>query len=338
MTAFNRYIGINYSGAETPDSGLATLRVCLAEGGAAPGEVPSPDRRHWSRSDIAEWLVNRLDEEVPTLIGINHAFSFPIPYFQKHGLAPDWPAFLDDFQHHWPTDGDYIYVDFIREALYGNAAARMGDSRWRRLCEERAGREKSVFDLNYPGSVAKATHAGLPWLRFIRRRLGARVHFWPFDGWKVPAGRSAIVEVYPALWRDNFPTAGRARHQHDAYCTAAFLSGADRMQALQMLLEPDLPSPEKVQAQIEGWILGVANERIGRRRKSAADRSSRREAAPPGKGPAITNTLIMLEKPGRDVGVHDALRCRDCGRDYRADVVQQGRCPLCRAKKPGLMH
>jgi hypothetical protein len=24
-----------------------------------------------------------------------------------------WPAFLDDFQHHWPTDDD-IYVDFVR--------------------------------------------------------------------------------------------------------------------------------------------------------------------------------------------------------------------------------
>src|ERR1700760_1871326 len=50
------------------------------------------------------------------------------------------------------------------------------------------------------GSVAKSTHAGIPWLQFIRQRLGARVHFWPFDGWEVPAGRSVIVEVYPRLW------------------------------------------------------------------------------------------------------------------------------------------
>ena len=31
-----------------------------------------------------------------------------------HRLKP-WPAFLDDFQRHWPTDDD-IYVDFVREA------------------------------------------------------------------------------------------------------------------------------------------------------------------------------------------------------------------------------
>jgi hypothetical protein len=48
--------------------------------------------------------------------------------------------------------------------------------------------------------VAKSTHAGIPWLRFIRQHLGSRVHFWPFDGWDVPAGRSVIAEVYPALW------------------------------------------------------------------------------------------------------------------------------------------
>jgi hypothetical protein len=32
--------------------------------------------------------------------------SFPLAYVQAHGLAADWPAFLDDFQLHWPTDED----------------------------------------------------------------------------------------------------------------------------------------------------------------------------------------------------------------------------------------
>ena len=45
--------------------------------------------------------------------------------------------------------------------------------------------------------------------RFIRQRLGARVHFWPFDGWDIPAGHSAIAEVYPALWSRGFANDGR---------------------------------------------------------------------------------------------------------------------------------
>jgi hypothetical protein len=86
-------------------------------------------------------------------------------------------------------------------ACRANGAARTGNARWRRLTEERASGAKSVFHFDVQGSVAKSTHAGIPWLRFIRRRLGDRVHFWPFDGWDIPGGRSAVAEVYPSLWR-----------------------------------------------------------------------------------------------------------------------------------------
>ena len=65
-----------------------------------------------------------------------------------------------------------IYVDFVRDGVRGNGAARMGNSRWRRLTELRAGGAKSVFHFDVQGSVAKSTHAGIPWLRFIRQRLG----------------------------------------------------------------------------------------------------------------------------------------------------------------------
>ena len=36
----------------------------------------------------------KLSEEEPTFVGTNHGFSFPISYFEKHGLAFDWPEFL----------------------------------------------------------------------------------------------------------------------------------------------------------------------------------------------------------------------------------------------------
>src|SRR5882724_5750359 len=103
---FDRYIGIDYSGAETPKSSLKGLRVYVANRTTAPVEVeppPSP-RKYWTRRGIAEWLVERLAEEQTTLVGIDHGFSFPLRYFEVHHLVPDWPSFLDDFQRHWPTD------------------------------------------------------------------------------------------------------------------------------------------------------------------------------------------------------------------------------------------
>lgn len=259
MPTFARTIGIDYSGAQTPSASLKGLRIYLAEEDGYPLEVlppPSP-RKYWTRKGVAEWLIDRLGEDVPTLVGIDHGFSFPLDYFETHGLLHDWPQFLDDFQHHWPTDGDHIYVDFVRDGTAGIGAARLGNARWRRLTEKRAGAAKSVFHFDVQGSVAKSTHAGIPWLRFIRHRLGARVHFWPFDGWDIPAGRSAIAEVYPALWSRSFASEDRTGDQHDAFSIAAWLSSADRDGRLAPLLNPDLPPSDRALAQVEGWILGV---------------------------------------------------------------------------------
>ena len=197
-----RYIGIDYSGAERPPPASRACASIWPRAKLRRSKCPRRrrPRKYWTRQGIAEWLVARLAEDAPTLVGIDHGFSFPLRYFEAHRLPPDWPRFLDDFQRHWPTDEDHTYVDFVRDGFHGNGAARMGNARWRRLTEERAGGAKSVFHFDVQGSVAKSTHAGIPWLRFIRQRLGGRVHFWPFDGWDIPAGRSAIVEVYPALW------------------------------------------------------------------------------------------------------------------------------------------
>jgi hypothetical protein len=109
--AFECYIGIDYSGAETPNSSLKGLRVYRAERDTAPVEVllPPSKRKYWTRRGIAEWLLERLSVDTPTLVGIDHGFSFPLRYFEEHHLPTDWPNFLDDFQQHWPTDGEFMY-------------------------------------------------------------------------------------------------------------------------------------------------------------------------------------------------------------------------------------
>jgi hypothetical protein len=259
MPFFARAIGIDYSGAQTPTSSLPGLRVYLAEGDTPPAEVPPPpsSRKYWTRRGIAEWLAEQLHNGPPALVGIDHGFSFPLQYFQKYKLPLDWPAFLDDFQRHWPTDDDHTYVDFVRDGICGNGAARMGYRRWRRLCEVRAGAAKSVFHFDVQGSVAKSTHAGLPWLRYLRQQLGEGAHFWPFDGWDVPDGRSLIAEVYPSLWRAAWPNEERTADQHDAYVVARWLQQAARNGALDHFLHPTLRPEERVIAEIEGWILGV---------------------------------------------------------------------------------
>lgn len=256
---FQRYIGIDYSGAETPEASLKGLRVYMASHGNPPWEVlppPSP-RKYWTRHGLAQWLAELFAGNSQALVGIDHGFSFPLNYFQIHRIPLDWPSFLDDFQAHWPTDETYVYVNFVRDGSVGNGAARLGSPKWRRLTEERAGSAKSVFHFDVPGSVAKSTHAGLPWLRYLRHSIGEKVHFWPFDGWDAPPGRSVIAEVYPALWSRGFPKEGRTADQHDAYSIAAWMRQTDLDGRLRDFFSPDLSLREREIAGIEGWILGT---------------------------------------------------------------------------------
>jgi hypothetical protein len=255
---FERYIGIDHSGAQTPSSSLKGLRVYVANRTAPPEEVqpPASPRKYWTRRGIAEWLVERLSEELPTLVGVDHGFSFPLAYFEKQGLPLDWPLFLDDFQHHWPTDED-IYVDFVRDGSSGNGATRSGNPRWRRVTELRVRTAKYVFHFDVQGSVAKSTHAGIPWLRYIRQHTKDHVHFWPFDGWSVPPNRSAVAEVYPALWSRTFQIEGRTPDQQDAFAIAKWFQRADSEGSLERSFCPELEPHDRKTAEIEGWILGV---------------------------------------------------------------------------------
>lgn len=83
--AFERYIGIDYSGAETCESGLKGLRVYLGDRATEPREVAPPGpRKNWTRRAIAHWLFERLPEPVTTLVGSDHGFSFPLRYFEKY--------------------------------------------------------------------------------------------------------------------------------------------------------------------------------------------------------------------------------------------------------------
>ncbi|MFM0741658.1 hypothetical protein PQQ51_30850 [Paraburkholderia xenovorans] len=71
-----------------------------------------------------------------------------------------------------------------------------------------------MFHFDVQGAVAKSTHSGLPWLLYLHRELGEKVHFWPFDGWDIAPGRSAIVEACPSWLNPNQTAAWRTKLNH----------------------------------------------------------------------------------------------------------------------------
>lgn len=164
-----------------------------------------------------------------------------------------WDDFLRDFAAHWTTAQDHDYVDFSREDN-----PRTGESHELRLCERWSSSAKSVFRFDVQGSVAKSSHAGIPWLLRIRETIGDRVHFWPFDGWEIPDDRSVIAEVYPSIFRNRFPREGRTNDEQDAYAIARWLSESDERTILPRYFEPPLTDQERELAELEGWILGIS--------------------------------------------------------------------------------
>lgn len=253
MPDFEHYIGIRYSGRKEPGDPIREICVYSAREDHEPYREQSPgdESGRWSRRDLAEWLLARLTEGEPTIIGIDHAFSFPQSYMDRNNLK-SWEEFLKDFGGHWPT-----HEFSVRELLPGNP--RTGDPDEHRLTGRWTAFPKSVFqfDLQIQDSPAKATHAGLPWIDYLRR-AGDRVHFWPFQGFEVPRKRSVVAEVRPARLRHRYQKEGISREALDAYSICAWLQERDRLDLLRPYFTPPLSESEKERAQLEGWILGVA--------------------------------------------------------------------------------
>lgn len=279
---FEQYIGIDYSGAGTAVSQQRGIRVFKSsgDGGDATPVLPQGGLKHWSRKELAGWLIEQLRSGPRTIVGIDHAFSFPRRYFEQHGIEPDWSALLEFQRKYWPTGDDGATPYRLHQRVKSDKSIPWGEISWRRQTEIVAASAKSVFHVGVPGQVGLSTLAGIPWLGHIRESLTGRIHLWPFDGWEPAAGRSLIVEVYPRLWSEEFPNRGWTSDEHDAYVVAKKLQALDASGRLIALLKRP---PGADDAQFEGWILDAkpprATNTAGRAGRKRTETSEERRAA-----------------------------------------------------------
>ena len=254
---FDLYLGIDYSGAGTSTSRLKGLQVYVADPVHEPEQWLSPGstaEKHtaWSREAIAGLLVELALSERRFIAGLDHCFSFPLSYFRRYALS-SWETFLQDFVRHWPLQKPGVSV----EDVLADPPGRMGQAGALRLTERWTQAAKSVFRFQGPGTVGKASFAGLAWLQCIRAQVGERIHVWPFDGWDLPQEKSVLVEVYPAICKRRYPRQERPPDEQDAFAVAAWLRDMDVRDALGRYSRPPLTAEEQLVAELEGWIFGV---------------------------------------------------------------------------------
>ena len=202
LTAFTRFIGIDWSGAR----GCAHPSIVVASaraGSAAPTIVPPPGRA-WSREGVLGWLRDVAASGERALIGMD--FSFAPPFLDAGAYLPGTDA-PDSARTLWgfvdaaaQGETDLGAADLLGGALrahfYHGAAsgAKAGFQRWR-LCEaafnrQGGGKASSVFDCVGASQVAKGSFAGMRLLH----RLGSAMPVWPFD--PLPAQGPLLVEIY----------------------------------------------------------------------------------------------------------------------------------------------
>ncbi|MFD1886078.1 hypothetical protein [Paenibacillus wenxiniae] len=273
MPLFHTYIGIDYSGADKPDSRIKGLAVAVARE-QQPFQLQSPpvsDTRLsepvaaakqalWSRRLVHQWLLRQLyTSRERMIVGLDYGLSYPLSQLERLGLS-DWDAFLRWSHHTWQTSR-LTMKQSKEQVSYVNSTDK-------RLVErEFIPSTKSVTDLDrvsgMQGAVSYSTHTGLPWIYRLRRwqRRGLKVHFWPYDGLIVPDDCHVITEAYPSLYRRRIQITPSyeqlSEHQRDAAYIADWLQARDRTCTLLPYLElATLSQQEQQLALLEGWVIG----------------------------------------------------------------------------------
>jgi hypothetical protein len=209
---FERFIGIDWSGAENPGRGLQVAQ-CFQDN-AVPQIVLKRESLNWRRRDLLDWLVqiNRQGERI--IVGIDFAFAYPYcdekAYFPGHEFKPKdvkslWNKI--DFSCQEAPDfyggpfyksqnapfSDYLLYQKYKGKKYSNRM-RITDNR----CAKLAGNPSSVFKCVGPESVGSGSVAGMRLLHHISLQLNTTFLIWPFQ--RDDNARSLIVEIFPRFF------------------------------------------------------------------------------------------------------------------------------------------
>ena len=279
---FETFVAIDWSGAKgKKHKGIA---IAEARGDAAPGLIRPG--RIWSRTEVAEWLLDRASRE-PTLFGFDFSFAPPIVEKGEYLLGePDVPKTAREFWAYVEAkcdDEDFGAASFLevahrRHFYFGIADGVKADFVRFRQCDARlnaqGGRKTaSAYDAIGAAQVAKASFSGM---RFLHR-LDGKVAIWPMD--PLPDKGSAVVEIYTRIYLRRAGMTGtklRTRvdlnralkglgspparlrfepndHQTDALVTAAGMRALANTEP--RAFQPQGLTPEI--ARTEGWTFGV---------------------------------------------------------------------------------
>ena len=203
--AFNRFIGIDWSGAK----GHRHKGIAVAEADAAGGiRLIRPDAASWSRTAVLDLVVSA---RPGTAVTMDSSFSLPfedagvfLPGLTARSAKELWTevdticegdddlfggSFVDRFADHYQlskTPGPAFKRRYRITETWNNAA-------FKERCE-------SCYHLIGPSQIGKGGLSTMRFLHQLQQRSGAAV--WPFDA--INQNAVTIFEAFATTWRDGF--------------------------------------------------------------------------------------------------------------------------------------
>lgn len=291
--SFDRFIGIDWSGAKTTGGGIQVAECEL--GDSAPRLVRPKKGTHWKRPDLLQRIADDYGDS-STLIGFDFSFAFPYvgedSYFPLADKQPTSPADLWRLVEEACSHNNVYYAGSFCEAEpwrdhFFRGKDDVGNKfrpRLRRVEEycraQKLGVPESVYKLAGLKQVGKGSLSGMRFLLALKSRL-PNLSIWPFEKRSERAG--TVVEVFPRLFlamagyknrkittKDELnkalKTLGSAP-MPDVFCLHAKRAG-DQVDALitsaglrRIHNREELWCPPEMKTEIrrtEGWIFGVA--------------------------------------------------------------------------------
>ncbi|MDD5643405.1 MAG: hypothetical protein PHX53_17265 [Syntrophales bacterium] len=206
LTNFDRFIGIDWAGAENPKSSIQVAQC--SKGSEIPEIVLNHVQGNWRRKEVLNWLIKCHNNGERVLAGFDFAFAYPYcdrrAYFPGHKHTPKnveslWKL-VDSICNPEDFYGGPFYKPppFCDYLLYQTYKGERYDARLRHTDKLCSGNPQPIFKCVGAESVGIGSIAGMRMLHHIKTHLNKEFQIWPFE--KENNGRSMIVEIYPTLF------------------------------------------------------------------------------------------------------------------------------------------
>ena len=283
---FERYIGIDWSGASTDDARVDVRVAMVTDGGPRIVPPPYPRARAWTRNECVRRLCEELKGDQPrTLVAIDMPFGLPWGADQALFGVEGWHNLVTEMARRY---GEASPPNVARETAIsinedhpeappyrfdeGRNDRRFylqhGVAYWR-LVEDVVPQAISAWYVGSGASVGLQTISGMAAMsRLLLARDRGEIAFtaWPHEGLALPTAGHVIAECYPALSPRHAKLAETYdRHERDALAVSTWFAALDQDGRLApMFAPPELPFGRVVnlsfadQIQFEGWMLGAS--------------------------------------------------------------------------------